>query len=39
LGIPAVIKPDRARREDIERGVATYVERAARFRAALRRIE
>ena len=39
VGIPAVIKEGRARREDIERGVATYVERAARFRAELRRIE
>ena len=39
VGTPAVIKEGRARREDIERGVATYVERAARFRAELRRIE
>lgn len=39
VGTPAVIKEGRARREDIERGVATYVGRAARFRAELRRIE
>ncbi len=39
VGTPAVIKEGRARREDIERGVATYVERAARFRAELRRID
>jgi carbonic anhydrase/acetyltransferase-like protein (isoleucine patch superfamily) len=39
VGTPAVVKPDRARREDIERGVATYVERAKRFRSQLRRID
>ena len=39
VGTPAVIKEGRARREDIERGVVTYVERAARFRAELRLIE
>ncbi len=39
VGTPAVIKEGRARREDIERGVTTYVERAARFRAELRRID
>lgn len=39
VGTPAVIKEGRARREDIERGVATYVERAERFRATLRRID
>lgn len=39
VGTPAVIKEGRARREDIERGVGTYVERAARFRAELRRID
>ncbi|MEP7203538.1 MAG: gamma carbonic anhydrase family protein [Ilumatobacteraceae bacterium] len=39
VGTPAVIKEGRARREDIEDGVATYVERAARFHAALRRID
>jgi carbonic anhydrase/acetyltransferase-like protein (isoleucine patch superfamily) len=39
VGTPAVIKEGRARREDIERGVGTYVERAARFRDELRRID
>jgi carbonic anhydrase/acetyltransferase-like protein (isoleucine patch superfamily) len=39
VGTPAVIKEGRARREDIERGVASYVERAARFRAELRRLD
>jgi carbonic anhydrase/acetyltransferase-like protein (isoleucine patch superfamily) len=39
VGIPAVIKEGRARREDIEHGVATYVERASRFRSMLRRID
>lgn len=39
VGTPAVIKEGRARREDIERGVAIYVERAAMFRTTLRRIE
>jgi carbonic anhydrase/acetyltransferase-like protein (isoleucine patch superfamily) len=39
VGTPAVIKEGRARREDIEHGVATYVERAARFRTQLRRID
>ena len=39
VGTPAVIKEGRARREDIEHGVATYVERAGRFRAMLRRID
>jgi carbonic anhydrase/acetyltransferase-like protein (isoleucine patch superfamily) len=39
VGTPAVIKEGRARREDIEYGVASYIERAARFREQLRRIE
>ena len=39
VGTPAVIKVGRARREDIEHGVATYVERAGRFRSMLRRID
>jgi carbonic anhydrase/acetyltransferase-like protein (isoleucine patch superfamily) len=39
VGTPATIKEGRARREDVERGVAFYVERAARFRDELRRIE
>jgi carbonic anhydrase/acetyltransferase-like protein (isoleucine patch superfamily) len=38
VGTPAVIKEGRARREDIETGVASYVERAARFATELRRI-
>lgn len=39
VGAPAEIKPDRARMEEIERGVRTYVERAQRFRAGLRRVD
>ena len=39
VGTPAVIKECRARREDIETGVASYVERAARFATELRRID
>jgi carbonic anhydrase/acetyltransferase-like protein (isoleucine patch superfamily) len=39
VGTPAVIKEGRARHVDIEEGVASYVERAARFREQLRRIE
>ncbi len=39
VGTPAVIKEGRARREEIEFGVATYVERAATFRTSLRRLE
>jgi hypothetical protein len=39
VGTPAVSKDGRARREDIEHGVATYVERAGRFRSMLRRID
>jgi carbonic anhydrase/acetyltransferase-like protein (isoleucine patch superfamily) len=39
VGTPAVVKEGRARREDIEHGVASYVERAARFAAMLRRID
>jgi carbonic anhydrase/acetyltransferase-like protein (isoleucine patch superfamily) len=39
VGTPAVIKEGRARLEDIERGVAIYIERAARFREQLRRID
>jgi hypothetical protein len=39
VGAPAVMKPGRARREDIESGVASYVARAARFRAELRRVD
>ena len=39
VGTPATIKEGRARREDIERGVASYVERAERFRSELRRLD
>jgi carbonic anhydrase/acetyltransferase-like protein (isoleucine patch superfamily) len=39
VGTPAVIKEGRARREDVETGVASYVERAARFATELRRID
>jgi len=39
VGTPAVIKEGRARREDIEHGVTSYVDRAARFAALLRRID
>jgi carbonic anhydrase/acetyltransferase-like protein (isoleucine patch superfamily) len=39
VGTPATIKEGRARRDDIERGVASYIDRAARFRVALRRID
>ena len=39
VGSPATIKPDRARRSDIDNGVASYVKRARRFRAELRRID
>jgi len=39
VGTPAVIKEGRARREDIETGVASYVERAARFATELRLID
>jgi carbonic anhydrase/acetyltransferase-like protein (isoleucine patch superfamily) len=39
VGAPATIKPGRARMSDIEQGVATYVARARRFRAELRRLD
>ena len=39
VGTPAMIKEGRARREDVEQGVATYVARAASFRSSLRRID
>lgn len=38
-GVPAVIKTGRARREDIERGVASYLARSERYRTELRRID
>jgi carbonic anhydrase/acetyltransferase-like protein (isoleucine patch superfamily) len=39
VGSPATIREGRARREMIEHGVASYVERAQRFRADLRRLD
>jgi serine acetyltransferase len=39
VGTPAIIKEGRARLEDIEAGVVTYIERAERFRTALRRLD
>ena len=39
VGAPAVIKPDRARRGDIELGVLAYVTKGARFRNQLRRLD
>jgi carbonic anhydrase/acetyltransferase-like protein (isoleucine patch superfamily) len=39
VGAPAVIKPGRARLDDILHGVDTYVARAARFAADLRRVD
>jgi carbonic anhydrase/acetyltransferase-like protein (isoleucine patch superfamily) len=39
VGTPAVIKAGRVRREQVERGVAIYIERANRFRTQLRRID
>ena len=38
-GVPAKIKPDRADRAQIEMGAKSYVERAARFGAELRRLD
>ena len=39
VGAPATIKPGRARKDDILRGVETYVRRAQRFATDLRRID
>lgn len=39
VGTPAAVKPGRARRADIDAGVASYRARAARFRTELRRID
>lgn len=39
VGIPATIKAGRARQEDIDRGVASYLARTARYRRELRRID
>jgi carbonic anhydrase/acetyltransferase-like protein (isoleucine patch superfamily) len=38
-GVPAQVKPGRARVEDIVHSVETYVARAARYRDALRRLD
>ena len=38
-GVPVTIKPDRANGEHIRLGAESYVERAARFAAELRRID
>jgi carbonic anhydrase/acetyltransferase-like protein (isoleucine patch superfamily) len=38
VGTPAVVKEGRARPEEIESGVASYVAKTARFRAGLRRV-
>ena len=37
-GVPAVIKPGRARVADIEAGVASYLSKSRRYRDTLRRI-
>ena len=39
VGIPATIKPGRARPSDIAHSAQSYVDRAVRFRAQLRRID
>ena len=39
VGTPATIKAGRARRDDIETGVASYLQRAARYRRELRCID
>jgi carbonic anhydrase/acetyltransferase-like protein (isoleucine patch superfamily) len=39
VGAPAMIKPGKARAEDIAHAARSYVERAARFRQQLRRID
>jgi carbonic anhydrase/acetyltransferase-like protein (isoleucine patch superfamily) len=39
VGAPATIKPDRARMEEITRGVTKYVARAERYRRELRRVD
>ena len=39
VGSPAVIKPDRARPELITNAAATYIEKATRFKATMRRID
>jgi hypothetical protein len=39
VGSPAVIKEGRARAADVKYGVQNYVERTARFKRELRRID
>lgn len=39
VGTPAVIKADRARPSEIDRGVESYVQRTARYKAELRRLD
>lgn len=39
VGTPAVVKPDRARSDDIRSAVESYVQRGVRFRDGLRRID
>jgi carbonic anhydrase/acetyltransferase-like protein (isoleucine patch superfamily) len=39
VGTPAVIKPDRARVDDITDGAAIYVDKTARFRSDMRLVE
>jgi carbonic anhydrase/acetyltransferase-like protein (isoleucine patch superfamily) len=38
VGTPAVIKAGRARRDDIDRGVASYLARTQRYKTELRRV-
>jgi carbonic anhydrase/acetyltransferase-like protein (isoleucine patch superfamily) len=39
VGIPATVKLDRARTDDIVHGVQSYVQRSARYRTGLRRLD
>lgn len=39
VGVPATIKPGRARAEQIEHAMTSYVDRARRFRLEMRRID
>jgi carbonic anhydrase/acetyltransferase-like protein (isoleucine patch superfamily) len=39
VGIPATIKAGRARQQDIDNGVASYLQRTKRYRRELRRID
>jgi carbonic anhydrase/acetyltransferase-like protein (isoleucine patch superfamily) len=38
VGTPAVIKPDRARAEEITRGVESYLQRTRRYRSEMRQV-